>query len=84
MGLGNLIAALVDKYHVVSPDDPGYGASSVTTVYKFEYTFDNLSRIIEKFTERIGLQAFSIYLLDCGAPVGFRLSLRQPERVAFA
>ena len=51
----NLIPALADKYHVVAPDYPGYGNSSMPRrPTKFEYTFDNLANIIEKFTEKVG------------------------------
>jgi len=77
----NLIPALADKYHVVAPDYPGYGNSSAPSVKDFEYTFNNLANIVEKFTEKIGLRKYSIYLMDYGAPVGFRLAVRHPERV---
>ena len=77
----NLIPALADKYHVVAPDYPGYGNSSAPSVKEFEYTFDNLANIVEKFTEKVGLKKYSIYLMDYGAPVGFRLAVKHPERV---
>ena len=77
----NLIPALADKYHVVAPDYPGFGSSSAPPVEKFEYSFDNLANIVEKFTEKVGLKKYSIYLMDYGAPVGFRLAVRHPERV---
>ena len=77
----NLIPALSDKYHVIAPDFPGFGYSSAPPVDKFEYTFDNLSHIIEKFTEQLKLDKYSLYLMDYGAPVGFRLAVRHPERV---
>jgi pimeloyl-ACP methyl ester carboxylesterase len=77
----NLIPALADKYHVVAPDYPGYGNSSMPTVDEFEYTFDNLASIVEKFTQKVGLKTYSIYLMDYGAPVGFRLAAKHPERV---
>jgi len=77
----NLIPALADKYHVVAPDYPGYGSSSAPSVKEFEYTFDNLANIVEKFTEKVGLKKYSIYLMDYGAPVGFRLAVKHPERV---
>ena len=51
------------------------------TVNEFEYTFDNLATVIEQFTERIGLHRYSIYLMDYGAPVGFRVAVKHPERV---
>ncbi|MFA6954447.1 MAG: alpha/beta hydrolase [Thermoanaerobaculia bacterium] len=77
----NLIPALADKYHVVAPDYPGYGNSSAPSAQEFDYTFDNLAKIVEKFTEKVGLKKYSIYLMDYGAPVGFRLAARHPERV---
>lgn len=77
----NLIPALADKYHVVAPDYPGFGYSSAPSVQEFDYTFDKLANVIEKFTERVGLTKYSIYLMDYGAPVGFRLAVKHPERV---
>lgn len=76
-----LIPALADKYHVIAPDYPGFGNSSAPSVEDFEYTFDNLAQVMEKFIERVGLEKYSIYLMDYGAPVGFRLATRHPERV---
>jgi len=77
----NLIPVLADKYHVIAPDYPGYGSSSAPSVDEFEYTFDNIANIVEKFTEQLGLTKYSIYLMDYGAPVGFRLAANHPERV---
>ncbi|TDI95527.1 MAG: alpha/beta hydrolase [Caldithrix sp.] len=77
----NLIPALADKYHVVAPDYPGYGNSSMPQVDEFEYTFDHIAEIIEKFIGKLGIQKYSLYLMDYGAPVGFRLAVAHPERV---
>ncbi len=77
----NLIPALADKYHVVAPDYPGYGFSSMPSVDEFDYSFDNVARIIEKFTDEIGLDRFSLYMMDYGAPVGFRIATSRPERI---
>ncbi|QDT73600.1 Haloalkane dehalogenase [Lacipirellula limnantheis] len=77
----NLIPALAEKYHVVAPDYPGFGNSSAPSVKEFDYTFDNLANVIGKFTEKVGLKKYSIYLMDYGAPVGFRLAVSHPERV---
>lgn len=77
----DLIPALADQFHLVAPDYPGYGNSSMPAVDQFDYTFDNLSRIIEKFTEKLGLKRYTLYLMDYGAPVGFRLAVKHPERV---
>ena len=77
----DLIPQLAGDYHVVAPDYPGYGNSSMPRVDEFDYTFDNLANVVEKFTEKLGLDSYSIYLMDYGAPVGFRLATRHPERV---
>jgi pimeloyl-ACP methyl ester carboxylesterase len=77
----NLIPALADRFHVVAPDYPGFGASAMPAVDEFDYTFDGLTNIVEAFTEKLGLESYSLYLMDYGAPVGFRLATRHPERV---
>jgi pimeloyl-ACP methyl ester carboxylesterase len=77
----NLIPALSDKFHLVAPDYPGYGNSSMPTVDKFDYTFDHIAGIIEKLIVQLGLKRYSLYLMDYGAPVGFRLAVAHPERV---
>ncbi len=77
----NLIPALADEFHLVAPDYPGYGNSSMPSVDEFDYSFDNFANIIERFTEELGLDRYSLYLMDYGAPVGFRLATRHPDRV---
>lgn len=77
----NLIPALSGKYHVVAPDYPGYGHSSMPLHNEFAYTFDNLARVIGEFTEKLGLQRYALYVQDYGAPIGYRLAVRNPERV---
>lgn len=77
----NLIPALAKRYHVVAPDYPGYGNSSAPSVDDFDYTFDNVARIVDAFTDAIGLDRYSLYVMDYGAPVGFRLATAHPERV---
>ena len=77
----DLIPALADKYHVVAPDYPGYGNSAMPSVEEFEYTFDNLAQVMEKFTDKLGLKRYSLYLMDYGAPVGFRVAAKHPDRV---
>ncbi len=79
--LRNLIEKLADEFHLVAPDYPGFGNSSMPSVDEFEYTFDNLSSLIEKFTEEIGLKRYTLYVQDYGAPVGFRLAVKHPDRV---
>lgn len=77
----NLIPALSDRFHVVAPDYPGFGNSSMPSVDEFDYTFDNLANIVEGFTEKLGLGHYSLYLMDYGAPIGFRLAVRNPEKI---
>jgi pimeloyl-ACP methyl ester carboxylesterase len=77
----NLIPELAAEYHVVAPDYPGYGNSAMPSVNEFEYTFDRLTDIVEELTEQLALDSYSIYLMDYGAPVGYRLALRHPDRV---
>ena len=77
----NLIPQLAGEYHVVAPDLPGFGFSDAPSRADFKYTFDNLARVIEAFTEKIGLKRFAIYIFDYGAPVGLRLLLKHPERI---
>jgi pimeloyl-ACP methyl ester carboxylesterase len=77
----DLITELADEFHLVAPDYPGYGFSSMLAVDEFDYSFDNVSQIMEKFVDTIGLDRFSLYLMDYGAPVGFRIATSQPERI---
>ncbi len=77
----NLIPALSDSFHLVAPDYPGYGNSTMPTVDEFEYTFDHMASIIESLIQKLGLQSYSLYLMDYGAPVGFRIAVNHPERV---
>ena len=77
----NLIPALADKFHLVAPDYPGYGNSSIPKVDEFDYTFDHLAEIVEKFITAIGLKKYSLYVMDYGAPVGYRIAAKCPERV---
>jgi len=77
----NLIPALADRYHVVAPDLPGFGFSDAPDRKSFRYTFENLAKAIDSFTQSIGLQRYAIYVFDYGAPVGLRLALAHPERI---
>ncbi|MEH2117761.1 alpha/beta fold hydrolase [Nostoc sp.] len=77
----NLIPALADKFHLVAPDYPGYGNSSMPTVNEFDYTFDRLAEIVEKFIAAINLKKYSLYVMDYGAPIGYRIAAKYPERV---
>ena len=77
----NLIPLLADRYHVVAPDLPGFGFSDAPDRKRFRYTFENLSKTIDDFTQAIGLDRYAIYVFDYGAPVGFRLALAHPDRI---
>ena len=78
----DLIPLLADRFHIVAPDLPGFGQSDMPPREKFSYTFDNIARVIERFTEVIGFDRFAVYVFDYGAPTGFRLAVRYPERIS--
>jgi pimeloyl-ACP methyl ester carboxylesterase len=77
----NLIPALSDKFHLVAPDYPGFGNSSMPGVDEYDYTFDSISEDIERFTEKLGLNRYSLYMMDYGAPVGYRMAVKHPEKI---
>ena len=77
----NLIPALADKFHLIAPDYPGFGNSSMPTVDEFQYTFDHLAEIVNKFISQMGLERFSIYVMDYGAPIGYRPAVKNPEKI---
>jgi pimeloyl-ACP methyl ester carboxylesterase len=77
----DLIPQLADQFHVVAPDLPGFGQSDMPDRSRFSYTFDNIAKVIDRFTEVIGLRRFAIYIFDYGAPTGLRLAIRHPERI---
>ena len=77
----DLIPELAGKYHVVAPDLPGFGMTEQPARDSFAYTFENIAKVIGRFTEVLGLKKFAIYVFDYGAPVGFRLALAHPDRI---
>lgn len=77
-----LIPALADRWRVIAPDYPGFGQSGFPDPVRFDYTFANLTRVMEAFTEAVGLRRYAVYIQDYGAPVGLRLALRHPERIS--
>lgn len=77
----DLIPQLADRFHVIAPDLPGFGQSDMPARDAFAYTFDNVARVIDRFTEIVGLERFAIYVFDYGAPTGFRLAVWHPERI---
>jgi len=77
----DLIPLLADRFHIVAPDLPGFGRSDMPPRSRFKYTFDNIAAVIDRFTELIGFDRFAIYVFDYGAPTGFRIATKHPERV---
>src|ERR1700742_5354524 len=77
----NLIPALADRFHVISPDYPGFGDSDAPDPAKFSYTFDNIASVIEKFLDTKGFLKFGAYMQDYGGPVGFRIIAKPPEQL---
>jgi pimeloyl-ACP methyl ester carboxylesterase len=77
----DLIPLLADKFHIMAPDLPGFGQSDMPARDKFTYTFDSIAGVIDRFTEVVGFDRFAIYVFDYGAPTGFRIAARHPERI---
>ncbi len=78
----NLIPQLAESFHVIAPDLPGFGFSDAPDHEVFQYTFENVAKVMGNFVEQIGLKKFSVYIFDYGAPTGLRIALRFPERIA--
>ena len=77
----DLIPQLATKYHVIAPDLPGFGQTSVMPGKQFAYTFDNLTSVIDAFTVAKGAERYAMYVFDYGAPVGWRLAVKNPQKV---
>ena len=77
----NLIPRLANSFRVIAPDYPGFGQSSMPDHKAYAYTFENYADIVDKLAEQLGISKYSMYVMDYGAPVGYRLALRHPERV---
>jgi pimeloyl-ACP methyl ester carboxylesterase len=77
----DLIPLLADRFHIIAPDLPGFGQSDMPPRSDFTYTFDRVADVIDRFTEVIGLKRFAIYVFDYGAPTGFRIAARHPDRI---
>ena len=76
-----LIPELAEDYHVIAPDYPGYGNSPMPLVSEFNYTFDHMASIIEQLITKLKLKKYSLYVMDYGAPIGFRVAANNPKRV---
>jgi pimeloyl-ACP methyl ester carboxylesterase len=77
----NLIPALADRYHVIAPDYPGFGQSDMPDHKAFAYTFDRFGEIVAALLDQLQVKRFAMYVMDYGAPVGWRLALKNPERI---
>lgn len=78
----DLIPQLSDRFHIVAPDYPGFGYSDAPDRAAFAYTFDHYAELVGKLTEQLGLNRYALYVMDYGAPVGFRIATAHPERVS--
>lgn len=78
----DLIPLLSDHFRLIAPDLPGFGQTKAPPRSRFEYTFDHMAEVIEGFTQSLSLDRFSLYVFDYGAPVGLRLAMRNPEKIA--
>jgi len=77
----NLMKDLWNEYHVLALDYPGYGNSDQPSMEDFDYTFENMSLLVEDFLEKLEIKKFSLYLMDYGAPIGFRIAAKHPEKI---
>jgi pimeloyl-ACP methyl ester carboxylesterase len=76
-----LIPLLADRFHLIAPDLPGFGKTDMPPRDRFSYTFEHLTDVIDRLTEMLGLDRTALYVFDYGAPVGFRIATRHPERI---
>lgn len=77
----NLIPELATRFRVIAPDYPGFGLSSAPGVDEWEYTFDNIAAVVRTLLSRVGAESYTLYVMDYGAPVGFRIAVDEPQRV---
>jgi pimeloyl-ACP methyl ester carboxylesterase len=76
-----LIPLLANRFHLVAPDLPGFGKSDMPPRGDFNYTFEHIADIIYRLSEILGLDRVALYVFDYGAPVGFRIATRHPDRI---
>ena len=77
----NLMPLLEDDFHLIAPDLIGFGQSSAPARDEFDYTFEALTDVVDGLLDKLGLERFYLYVFDYGAPIGFRLAVRHPERI---
>ena len=78
----DLIPLLADRFHIIAPDLPGFGQSDMPMRSEFAYTFENIADIIDRFTVQVGFDRYALYVFDYGAPTGFRLAVKHPDRIS--
>jgi pimeloyl-ACP methyl ester carboxylesterase len=76
-----LLKRLGGQFHLIAPDYPGFGHSDAPTPKEFSYTFDNITKVMDRFTEELHLATYTLYMQDYGGPVGFRMALTHPDRI---
>ena len=76
-----VIDGLKDEFHLIAPDYPGFGESSVPSAKEFIYTFDRLAEVMDAFLEQKKISKYTLMIQDYGAPVGYRIAVKHPERV---
>lgn len=77
----DLIPRLADRFRVIAPDYPGFGHSAMPDRSKFAYTFDNYAEVVEKLIQQLGVKRYALYVMDYGAPIGFRLASKHPDQI---
>src|ERR1044072_856830 len=78
----DLLPQLASRYHVIAPDYPGFGLSAFPPRDQFEYSFEKLTLVMERFLESQRIDRYALYIQDYGAPIGLRLALRHSDRVS--
>lgn len=78
----DLMPMLEDRFHLIAPDYPGFGQSDIPPRSEFTYSFDNITDVIDSFIEALGISKFFMYVFDYGAPIGFRIALKHPEKIS--
>ena len=77
----NIISELSNDFHLIAPDYPGFGNSGQPSMQEFEYSFDNIAKVMDEFLQKIKVKKYSLYVMDYGAPIGFRIAAKHPERI---
>ena len=78
----HVIGRLAKTFRVIAPDYPGYGLSSMPDHKSFSYTFENLANVMSDFANKLGIEKYIVYLMDYGAPIGLRMALKNPQKIA--